>query len=75
MTRSMTVTDAKTHLLALIDEVIDGEEIELLRHGRPVARLVPATGSNAMRGALSGKAVQSAADDELFSTGLTWDLP
>jgi prevent-host-death family protein len=74
MTRIVTVTDAKTHLLALIDDVVDGEEIELIRHGRPVARLVPATGPNRMRGALTGMAVAPVGDDDLFSTGLTWDL-
>lgn len=75
MSRTVTVTDAKAHLLALIDEVIDGEEIELTRHGRPVARLVSASGPNAMRGALTGMAVTSAEDDDLFTTGSAWDLP
>jgi prevent-host-death family protein len=75
MTRVVTVTDAKAHLLALIDEVVEGEEIELIRHGRPVARLVPATGPNAMRGALTGLAVATVEDDELFTTGILWDLP
>ncbi len=74
MTRIVTVTDAKAHLLALIDEVVDGEEIELIRHGRPVARLVPTTGSNRMRGALTGIAIAADEDEALFSTGLDWDL-
>ncbi len=75
MIRTVTVTDAKAHLLALIDEVIQGEEIELIRHGRPVARLIPATGPNAMRGALTGMAVGTVEDEGLFTTGATWDLP
>ncbi len=75
MTRTVTVTDAKAHLLALIDEVVGGEEIELTRHGRPVARLVPAAGPNRMRGAMVGMAVTAVGDDELFTTGLDWDLP
>ena len=33
---------AKTHLSRLIDQVNAGEEIVITRHGRPVARLVPA---------------------------------
>ena len=34
---------AKTHLSRLIDQVNAGEEIVITRHGRPVARLVPAS--------------------------------
>ena len=33
--------DAKTHLSQLLDRVEAGEEIEITRRGRPVARLVP----------------------------------
>jgi prevent-host-death family protein len=33
---------AKTHLSRLIDRVNAGEEVVIARHGRPVARLVPA---------------------------------
>jgi hypothetical protein len=39
-----------------------------------VARLVPATGPNALKGKLAGIAISTAEDDELFSTGATWDL-
>ncbi|MFY9231666.1 MAG: type II toxin-antitoxin system prevent-host-death family antitoxin [Candidatus Nanopelagicales bacterium] len=42
----MSVTDgafeAKTHFLSLLDCVEMGEEILITKHGRPVARLVPA---------------------------------
>ncbi len=34
--------EAKTHLSALLDRVERGEEVTITRHGRPVARLVPA---------------------------------
>ena len=34
--------EAKTHLSALLDRVARGEEIVITKHGRPVARLVPA---------------------------------
>jgi prevent-host-death family protein len=37
----MTATAAKTGFLRLLDEVAAGEEIEITRHGKPVARLVP----------------------------------
>jgi prevent-host-death family protein len=33
---------AKTHLSRLIDQVNAGEEVVITRHGRPIARLVPA---------------------------------
>jgi prevent-host-death family protein len=34
--------EAKTHLSALLDRVARGEQIVITKHGRPVARLVPA---------------------------------
>jgi prevent-host-death family protein len=34
--------EAKTHLPALLERVASGEQITITRHGRPVARLVPA---------------------------------
>jgi len=38
----INVYAAKTHLSRLIDQVNAGEEVVITRHGRPVARLVPA---------------------------------
>lgn len=35
--------EAKTHFSALLERAARGEEIVITRHGRPVARLVPAT--------------------------------
>ncbi len=74
MTRTVTITDAKAHLLSLIDEVVEGDEIALTRHGRIVARLVPARGAKGMRGSLRGVAIGTADDEELFATGATWEL-
>ena len=34
--------EAKTHLSALLDRVERGEEVVITKHGRPVARLMPA---------------------------------
>lgn len=34
--------EAKTHLSALLERVAQGEEIVITRHGRPIARLLPA---------------------------------
>lgn len=35
--------DAKTHLARLLDEVAQGKTVTITRHGREVARLVPAS--------------------------------
>ena len=37
--------EAKTHLAHLLDQAERGETVTITRHGRPVARLVPASGS------------------------------
>lgn len=40
--RMMNASDFKAHCLALLDEIAEhGEEITILKRGRPVARLVP----------------------------------
>lgn len=75
MTRQMTATQVKAKLLAVLDDVASGDEVEITKHGRTVARLVPATGSAALRGAVEGVAVSDATDEELFSTSAAWDLP
>ncbi|MGI9034308.1 MAG: type II toxin-antitoxin system Phd/YefM family antitoxin [Acidimicrobiales bacterium] len=71
----MTATQVKAKLLAVLDDVASGDEVEITKHGRTVARLVPATGSAALRGAVEGVAVSDATDEELFSTSAAWDLP
>lgn len=38
----VSVYEAKTHLSRLLNDVEAGMEITITRHGRPVARLVPA---------------------------------
>jgi prevent-host-death family protein len=39
--KSVGAYEAKTHLPQLLDRVARGEEIQITRNGRPVARLVP----------------------------------
>ncbi len=39
----MTVKQARGHLSELLDQVANGEEIEILRRGKRVARLVPSS--------------------------------
>lgn len=73
MAIQMTATTVKAQILALLDQVADGEEIEITKHGRTIARLVPATGPATGAGTLEGVAV-SGTDEELFSTGVDWNL-
>ncbi len=73
MVRTVTATEAKAGILALLDDVAAGEEIEITKHGRIVARLVPATGPHALRGRFAGVAVSAADDKALFSTDETWE--
>jgi prevent-host-death family protein len=72
MNKTVTATEAKAHILALLDDVEAGEEVEITRHGRLVARLVPARGAAALKGKYTGLIWQTATDDELTSTGEVW---
>jgi prevent-host-death family protein len=74
MIRQMTATEVKAHILALLDEVAAGEAIEITKHGRTVARLVPAHGPHTLKGRFESIAISVVADDELFATGAQWDL-
>jgi prevent-host-death family protein len=74
MVKKLTATEAKTKMLALLDEVAAGDEVEITKHGRTVARLVPAGGSRALKGSLAGVAMTAAPDEELFTTDTSWDL-
>lgn len=74
MTRQMTATEVKARILALLDEVASGDEVEITKHGRTVARLVPATGPSSGKGRFAGVAMSVGDDEELFSTGATWEL-
>jgi prevent-host-death family protein len=73
MTRRVTATDAKATILRLLDDAAAGEEIEITRHGRPVARLVPAHGARALKGVFEGVAATAVGEERLFSTGTRWN--
>ena len=75
MSRRMTATEVKAKILALLDEVSSGEEVEITKHGRLVARLVPAAGPRSLEGKMTGVAMTAADDEDLFTTGVSWDLP
>ncbi len=74
MTRRVTATEAKAKILALLDEVADGEELEITKHGRTVARLVPPVGAQSIRGRLAGVAMTAVQEEDLFTTGTAWNL-
>ena len=74
MSRKMTATEAKAKILALLEEVAAGGEIEITKHGRTVARLVPAAGPHALKGKFVGIAMSAVDDEELFTTGASWSL-
>lgn len=73
MTRIMTATEFKATVLAVLDDVADGEEVEVTKHGRRVARIVPIRDSAGLRGRYEGVVSSSSSDDEVFGTGEAWD--
>jgi len=74
MTIKMSATEAKAKILSLLDEVEAGQEVEITRRGRTVARLVPARGPHAVKGSLTGVAMTSSDDEGVFTTGANWEL-
>jgi len=76
MGRLMTATEVKAKILALLDEVAAGDEVEITKHGHVVARLVPASGAQSLKGKLAGVAMTATAEEKaLFTTGAAWNLP
>jgi antitoxin (DNA-binding transcriptional repressor) of toxin-antitoxin stability system len=51
-----------------MDEAAAGNEAQIAKHVRIVARLVPVSGP------LAGTAQSTTSDDDLFSTGEAWEL-
>jgi len=72
MVREVTATEEKAKLMALLDDVENGEEVMITRHGRRVARLEPATGGMALWGLHEGMVTIDATDEELIY-GVEWD--
>jgi antitoxin (DNA-binding transcriptional repressor) of toxin-antitoxin stability system len=68
MSRQVTASIAKATLIALLDDVASGEEVEIRKRGRVVARMVPAGSARALRGCAATIAASNAADEELFCT-------
>lgn len=74
MSRRMTATEAKAKILAVLDDVERGDEVEITKHGRIVARLVPARGPQTLKGSLARVAMTAVADEDLYTTGVPWQL-
>jgi prevent-host-death family protein len=74
MPRTVTATAAKADFLRLLDEAVAGEEIEITRHGRPVARLVPPAGPRSMEGMFQGLARTAVDEEKLIDTEEMWDF-
>lgn len=74
MGKIVTATAAKASFLRLLDEAAAGEEIEITRHGRPVARLVPPTGGHSLEGLFQEQARTTVDEEALLNTEEMWDL-
>ena len=74
MTIKLTATETKARILSLLDEVAAGETVEITKHGRTVARLSAAPGPRSLEGALAGVAMSATGDEELFTTGASWNI-
>jgi len=72
LTDSFSASKAK--ILSLLDDVAAGQEVEITKHGRTVARLVPAAGPHALKGSLVGVAMTAGREEDLFTTGASWEL-
>lgn len=69
----MTATELKATILAVLDRVAGGEDVEVTKHGRPVARIVPIHDAGRLRGRFVGVAASVADDEELFATDERWE--
>lgn len=70
----MTATEVKAKILGLLDRLADGEDIEITKHGRVVARLTAAGSPRSLRDSFAGIAKSQVNDEDLFSTGQKWNL-
>ena len=55
MVRFVALTEAKAQLSELIDLTLEGEEVVITRHGKPVVKLVPYQKPKLIFGLLEGK--------------------
>jgi prevent-host-death family protein len=76
MATQMTATELNAHILAVLDRVAAGEEVEITRYGHTIARLLPSRPSSRLRGSVAGVAMAApgTAEEALFRTDASWDL-
>ena len=57
MIQQINIHQAKTHLSRLLERVLEGDDIVIAKHGKPVARLIPFKTESKTRkpGALKGQ--------------------
>ncbi|QKJ24708.1 type II toxin-antitoxin system Phd/YefM family antitoxin [Aquiluna borgnonia] len=55
MVKFVALTEAKAQLSELIDRTLEGEEVIITRHGKPVVKLVPYEKPKLVYGLLEGK--------------------
>jgi prevent-host-death family protein len=72
----MTATELKAQILAVLDRVAAGEEVEITKHGHTIARLVPARGPSTLRGSMKAVAMTApgVAEEAIFQTQAAWDI-
>jgi len=71
---TLLVSDFKSHCLAVLDRVhTDGEAVLITRRGKPLAKVVPATGAGASRRTLGALAGEASSKGDLVHTGFESD--
>ncbi|HEY1751182.1 MAG TPA: type II toxin-antitoxin system prevent-host-death family antitoxin [Caulobacteraceae bacterium] len=72
--KEVGVLEAKTHFSALLDEVAAGEEVTITRHGKPLARLVPADAGRARPGPEAAARIRAVRDEMARLYGIEEDF-
>jgi prevent-host-death family protein len=57
--KTIQASEAKTHFLRILDKVARGESVTVTRHGKPIARIVPADLSSDERREQAEQAIAS----------------
>ncbi|MCL1897452.1 MAG: type II toxin-antitoxin system prevent-host-death family antitoxin [Micrococcales bacterium] len=70
----MTASDFKATVLAVLDDVAQGDEVQITKHGKPVARLVPVSNPSGLWGRFVDTVAVDCPDEDLYQTGQSWAL-
>lgn len=74
MSITLTATQVKASILALLDEVAAGEEVEITSTVRSSRDWSQRGGRTRCGGAVAGMARSAVPDEGLFGTGERWDV-